>query len=233
MTFIVAIQLNDSIIVATDNQQITQKEDGNLYANEHKVPKMHFWDNGIITGTGESYVISRTVTLFKELANLDIQQLPDCLDISRKIRELEIGKHHFQVKNSKLLCASYSENGAQLYKVQRFDHNEDYNIEAMQPFNIDVWLFYPESLNITVELQVLYDNLRDYAYFFNNKTAWVKHYISHLLPIFKKQSQIDPCTSESFDIFFQTKDEYVFGHVPNTEETALEFREPSPNFLSI
>lgn len=225
MTFIVAIQLNDSIIVATDNQQITQKEDGDLYADEHKVCKMHFWDNGIITGTGESYVISRAVTLFKELADLDIYQLPDCLDLSRQIREIEIGKHHFQVKNSKLLCSSYSENGAQLYKIQRFDSAEPYNIEAMKPFNIDVWLFYPDSLNITSELKSLYDNLRDYAFFFKNKTAWVNHYISQLFPIFKKQSTIDPCTSASFDILFQTKNEYIFGHVPNTEKASLKLKE--------
>lgn len=233
MTFIIAIQLNDSIVVATDNQQITEKEDGNLYANEHEVCKMHFWDNGIITGTGESHVISRAVTLFKELANLDIHQLPDCLDLSRQIREFEIGKHHFQVKNSKLLCSSYSENGAQLYKIQRFDSAEPYSIEAMKPFNIDIWLFYPDSLNVTLELKILYENLRDYAFFFKDKTAWVNHYINQLLPIFKKQSMIDPCTSTSFDILFQTKNEYIIGHIPNTQETALEFKEISANLDSI
>lgn len=31
--------------------------------------------------------------------------------------------------------------------------------------------------------------------------------------------------SQSFDIFFQTKDEYVFGHIPNMQNTMIELKE--------
>jgi hypothetical protein len=39
--------------------------------------------------------------------------------------------------------------------------------------------------------------------------------------------------SHSFDIFFQTKDEYVFGHLPNTQNEALEIQEILSNVESI
>jgi hypothetical protein len=33
--------------------------------------------------------------------------------------------------------------------------------------------------------------------------------------------------SHSFDFFFQTKDEYVFGNIPNHQNTVIEFKEIS------
>jgi hypothetical protein len=35
--------------------------------------------------------------------------------------------------------------------------------------------------------------------------------------------------SNSFDIFFQTKDEYVIGHIPNTHNEYLEIQEIPSN----
>jgi hypothetical protein len=63
--------------------------------------KVYSWDKGIITGTGEAHVIHRSIELFKKLAQSDIRKLPDCLKISRQMRELEIGTNHFQVENTK------------------------------------------------------------------------------------------------------------------------------------
>ena len=75
-------------------------------------------------------------------------------------------------------------------------------------------------------------NLRDYD-FFNSQAEWINYYINHLAPIYQKQSLQDSLMSQSFDIFFQSKDEYVFGHIPNTQTTALEFSEISSKFNPI
>ena len=64
---------------------------------------MYAWDQGGITGTGESYVISRTVEFFIKLTQSNLDQLTNCLDVSKRLRHLEIGWIHEQVKNSKLL----------------------------------------------------------------------------------------------------------------------------------
>jgi len=231
MTFIIAIQLNDSIIVTADNKKVALKENGEIQFNSKNTTKIHIWDNGIITGTGESYVVSRSIEFFKKIADSDIKKLPQCLDISRQIRELEIGKDYFQVENTKLLCSSYSEKGSQLYKIERFDSSQPYTLVAIEPMDITVWMFNPNIEMISSDLQNLYIDLKDYATF-TNKADWLNYYINRLTPIYQKQSQQDPLMSQSFDFFFQAKEEYITGHIPNTQEKALKFQEISPDFES-
>lgn len=232
MTFIVAIQLNDSIIVTADNKKVVLIENGEMQFDTEKIKKIHSWDNGIITGTGENHVINRSIELFKKLAQSDIQKFPQCLDISRQIRELEIGKDYYQVENTKILCSSYSEKGAQLYTVQRFESSEPYTLTTIKPMDITVWFFQPNIEAIATDLQNLYIGLKDYVAF-TNKENWINYYINRLAPIYKKQSQQDPLMSRSFDFFFQAKDEYITGHIPNTQEKPLKFEEISTKSSSI
>lgn len=224
MTFIIAIQLNDSAIIAADNKKIVLKETEEIQFNIEMASKIYPWDNGIITGTGEGYVVSRSIELFKKLAHSDLNKLPQCLEISRQMRELEIGTNYFQVENTKLLCSSYSEHGAQLYKIERFDPLQPYKLIAVKPLDISVWLFHANIESISTDLQHLYRDLKDYSTF-SNPTDWVNYYISRIAPIYQKQSLCDPLMSQSFDIFFQTKDKYNFGHVPNTQDELLEVKD--------
>ena len=224
MTFIIAIQLNDSAIIAADNKKIVLKETKESQFSIEMASKIYPWDNGIITGTGEDYVVSRSIELFKKLAHSDLNKLPQCLEISRQMRELEIGTNYFQVENTKLLCSSYSEHGAQLYKIERFDPLQPYKLIAVKPLDISVWLFHPNIESISTDLQHLYRDLKDYSTF-SNPTDWVNYYISRIAPIYQKQSQYDPLMSQSFDIFFQNKDKYIFGHISNTQDEPLEIRE--------
>ena len=232
MTFIIALQLKDSIIITSDKKEIVINEEEIDNLNKRHTLKLHTWENGVITGTGESYVIHRSIALFKEVAYSNIQKLPQCLEISRQIRELEIGKNHYQVENTKLLCSNYSENGAQLYKIERFDSAQPYTFTAIEQMDITVWMFNPNIELISTDLQNLYTDLKDYAAF-SNQAEWINYYINRLAPIYQKQSQQDSLMSQSFDFFFQTKDEYVFGHIPTPQKTALEFKEISSNIKSI
>ena len=232
MTFRVAIQLNDSIIITADNKKVILKETGEIEFKSDISSKIYAWDQGVITGTGESYVINRAVKLFKKIADSTVDKLPQCLDISRQIRELEVGKDHYQIENTKILCSSYSEKGAQLYIVQRFESSEPYTLTTIQPMDITVWLFHPNIEAIAADLQNLYIDLKDYAAF-TNKVDWINYYINRLAPIYKKQSQQDPLMSRSFDFFFQSEDEYITGHIPNTQEKALKFQEIATNSPSI
>lgn len=214
MTFIVAIQLNDSNIIATDNKKVVILEDGTLTFPNENISKLFPWENGIVTGTGEYYVISRAIKLFNNFKKLPPQYFTDCLEISRNIREFEIGKDYYQVANTKLMYSTYTDNGAQLYRVESFDPNEKYKVTAAEKMDITIWLFNPKIEAITMNLKELYDDLKDRSYFKNNN-EWVDYYIERLSPIFKKQSQQDYLMSQSFDVFFQTKDQYMYGHFPN------------------
>ncbi|MDC4844021.1 hypothetical protein NQ911_19080, partial [Acinetobacter baumannii] len=102
-----------------------------------------------------------------------------------------------------------------LYIIEPSELINKNNITALKPMDIIVWLYQPDITLISTDLQILYDNLRDYSHFLN-KTEWVNYYIKWLAPIFKTQSKIDPLMSQSFDIFLQSKDEYVLNHVANT-----------------
>ncbi|MDD9315060.1 hypothetical protein [Acinetobacter lactucae] len=215
MTFIVAIQLNDSIIVASDNKKVSQQKDGIIKFSPEKILKMHSWQNGIITGSGEYQVISRAVKLFKNLPTPSIEDLPHCLLISRIIRESEIGNGLYQVENSKLLCSSSNDKGAQLYKIEKFSPQQDYFSTPLEPNEIMIWLVHPNIDVIVSNLQSLYAGLKDYSAF-SNKTDWMNYYIKQFSPIFKIQSQIDPLMSQSFDIFLQSRSESLLKHVPNT-----------------
>ena len=181
MTFIISLQLKDSIVITADKKEVVINEDEIDSFNEHHTLKLHVWDNGVITGTGESSVIHRSITLFKEVAHSNIYKLPQCLDISRQIKYLEIGRTHYQVENTKILCSSYSENGAQLYKIERFDNAQPYTFTAIKPMDITVWMFDPNIELISTDLQNLYTDLKDYAAF-SNQTEW-KKYIKELSDI--------------------------------------------------
>nr|WP_174505658.1 hypothetical protein [Acinetobacter sp. Marseille-Q1620] len=225
MTFIVAIQLNDSIIVATDNKDMVFNiATDQLDYGTNKVTKMYAWDKGIIAGTGEYYVIRNSINFFKTVADSQIDKLPECLDISRRLRELEVGKDYFQIQTTKLLCSSYSGTGAQLYTVDRLDPTKNYNLVPVQSMSILLWMFNPNVDTITDELQNLYGSLKDYSSF-TDQIEWVNYYISQLAPIYKKQSQYDDLMSKSFDVFFQTKDEYLFCNIENNyhKDTKVEF----------
>lgn len=222
MTFIVAIQLNDSIIVASDNKKVSQQKNGIAQFSNEKILKMHLWQNGVITGTGEYKVIRQAANLFKNLPIPTLEDLPHCLLISKLMRESEVGAGFYQVENSKLLCSSYTENRAQLYKIEKFSPDQEYFITPLEPNEIVIWLFQPDIEMITNKLKSLYAGLKDYS-FFSNKTDWVNYYISQLSAIFRKQSQHDKFMSESFDIFFQNKDDYIFGHISNAQTTHLDF----------
>ena len=103
---------------------------------------------------------------------------------------------------------------------------------AIEPMDITVWMFNPNVETIALDLKNLYLDLKDYSAF-SNKIDWMNYYINRIAPIYQKQSLQDSLMSQSFDVFFQSKDEYVFGHIPNTQTTALDFSEFSNNFSSI
>ena len=66
MTFILAIQFQDSIIVAADNRSLTPNHKDRSFFSQDQTTKLHTWPSGMITGAGEEYVISNAVKLFKK-----------------------------------------------------------------------------------------------------------------------------------------------------------------------
>ncbi|WP_288384857.1 hypothetical protein [uncultured Acinetobacter sp.] len=215
MTFIVAIQLRDSIVVAADNKYLTLKNKELNYFEEHIRSKLYAWHSGIITGTGEHYVIDKAVRLLINNAESDIGKLSSCLNISRQIREMEVGQHQ-QIKSSKLLYSQYSENGAKLFAIEPTEEDGQYQQSEFKENDLIIWLFNPNIQSISENLKTLYSNLRPQTSF-NKVENWINYYISALKEIYAKQSCVDSSVSSSFDIFFQTKDQYFYKHIQNNQ----------------
>ena len=213
MTFIVAIQLKDSIVVAVDNKHLLLKDKKLDEYHEYVDSKLYSWHSGIITGTGEHYVIDKAVRLFINNVDSDLEKLPTCLNISRQIREMEVG-YHEQIQSSKLLYSNYCENGAKLFAVEPTEELGIYQTIKFRENDLIIWLFNPNIQSISENLKSLYANIRPQASF-DRVEDWIDYYISAIAEIYKKQSDTDSWMSRSFDIFFQTKDHYFYKHIGN------------------
>lgn len=221
MTFILAIQLEDSIIVTTDNRSVTIMEDGKFKNISDSLTKLYAWNHGIITGSGEHTVIETAIELFTKISKSRIETLPKCLQISRMIRELKV--EHFQIAITKLLYSDETESSIQLHMIEPNEIGE-YHISKCKKNEIVLWLFEPCVEPIISILQELYSKLQPRKAFLNQQ-EWYDYYINDLCKIYKIQAQHDPLMSQSFDFVFQSKDDYVHGHIPNLHNRPLNFIE--------
>ena len=220
MTFIVAVQLKDSIVVAVDNKYLTLENKELDHFEEHISSKLYTWHSGIITGTGEHYVIDKAVRLFINNVDSNIEKLPTCLNISRQIREMEVGQHE-QIQSSKLLYSEYSENGAKLFAIEPTKELGKYQTTEFKENDLIIWLFNPNIQSISENLKTLYSNPRPKTSF-DRIEDWLDYYISAIADIYAKQSCVDTWMSSSLDIFFQTKDQYFYKHIQNNQTLHLK-----------
>ena len=220
MTFIIAVQLKDSIVVAIDNKHLILEDKELEQYQEYNDSKLYAWHSGIITGTGEHYVIDKTVRLFINNADSNLEKLPICLNISRQIREMEVGKHD-QIQSSKLLYSRYSENGAKLFAIEPTGEIGKYQTSEFKENDLIIWLFNPNIQSISENLKTLYSNPRP-KISFDRVESWIDYYISAIAEIYAKQGCVDSWMSSSFDIFFQTKDQYFYKHIQNNQTLYLK-----------
>lgn len=220
MTFILAIQLEDSVIVATDNK-MELESNGEL--KPFNINKMFTWNQGIITGTGEYSTIKRAINIFKK--EQLTETFPNCLKFSRLYRELELlrefGIEHHQVRDTKILYTNFNQCKAQLTTLIP-DENGNYKIRECSNNEILIWLFNPNIKNITENIKNLYLHLKPFKYF-QKDCDWINYYINQLTTIFKIQSKEDSKMSASFTVFFQNKNNYTFQQITNISEDKLIF----------
>lgn len=220
MTFIIAVQLEDSIVVAIDNKHLILKDKKLDQYQEYNSSKLYAWHSGIMAGTGEHYVIDKAIRLFTNNADSELEKLPRCLNISRQIREMEIGQHE-QIQAAKLLYSCYSENGAKLFSVEPTEELGKYQTNEFKENDLIIWLFNPNIQNISENLKSLYAHPRSHASF-HRVEDWIDYYISAIAEIYAKQSDVDPWMSRSFNIFFQTKNQYFYKHIENDQNLILK-----------
>ena len=172
--------------------------------------------SGLINGT----TLDKAVRLFINNVGSDIKKLPTCLNISRQIREMEVEEHD-QIQSSKLLYSQYSENGAKLFAIEPIEETGKYQTTEFKENDLIIWLFNPNIQSISENLKTLYSNPRPKASF-DRIEDWLDYYISALAEIYTKQSYVDSWMSSSFDVFFQTQDQYFYKHIQNNRMLHLK-----------
>lgn len=104
MTFIISVQLEDGLIVASDNRIITINDCLDIIDYSDHIQKIQFWGNGLIVGTGEAMLLDRVIKKIK--TTNDISNITHTIMREKEIRIAEIGSHP-QIAKTQIL---YSRN---------------------------------------------------------------------------------------------------------------------------
>ncbi|MEG6545087.1 hypothetical protein V6C59_04260 [Acinetobacter bereziniae] len=211
MTFLLSIQLKDSIIIAADKRSVKIQACGEFLFNHDQTNKLHLWKNGVITGTGELTVIQWAISFLDELANNNIDQLANCLTLSRLIRKFEF--EHPQINQTKLIYSEYTEYGAQLYAIE-LNNRDDYFVRKLEENEITIWMYNPDITGIIAKVKNLYDDLKPLNEF-DDILDGLNFYFTHISKIFALQSKQDEMMSSDFDIYFQIYKNYYIGTFKN------------------
>ena len=203
MTLIIAIQTEDSIIVSADKRIITTQNKN--HANQCK---LHLWQKGIVTGSGEFQVIKRVNQWLQQYQNLS--QLPQILDNIKKRRITEAGQHK-QITHSSIVVSITEKDTPKLYSI-----GLNNQLEQLKPK--DIIILYPTDHQFCSEsigkVQNLYTQIKEYSQFTNNQ-SWMNHYLNLLSSLYKKQSLSCEKISADFHVFLQSPSYSTIVHMIN------------------
>lgn len=206
MTFIIAIQLEDSVIVAADNRMtIETASHENRYADT--LQKIRFWSKGMISGAGESQLLERVFDHFQQHSNP--RQLPVLLHEANQLRRLEIGQHP-QLEKTRLIYSCVTPTGVGLQTISY--ENQHIAVHSIDPMTIELFVFNQDISPIYQQLIVLQQNLRNPQQC-DSLSDWINYYKKPLSVIFKQFSLADHTVSASFDIYFQTPTQQLMQHI--------------------
>ncbi|MCH4242921.1 hypothetical protein [Acinetobacter gerneri] len=208
MTFIIAIQSSDSIILSADNRAISTDSNQKITIHpQENIGKMATWNQGAITGTGDYVTFQRMTNKLK--INQDIGQLPAMLKEYCSIRKNEIGMHE-QIDKT-VIIYSYLEG---LNPKLQFIHHDQGEIikHDLQENGLQLFMYKDEIGDILENLKQLQKSIKP-RYCFETNEAWMSYYLIQFSEIYRTQSLHDESVSSSFDIFFQTAYEKVHKHV--------------------
>ncbi len=120
MTLIVAIQAKDSIILSADKRIICidNQEDTDIPSFHSDECKLHLWEKGVVTGSGEFQVVKEVNQWLNQEQN--IFSLPKKLNDIKKERIIEVGqqKQITHIINSSIIFSIKDQDTPQLYPTK-------------------------------------------------------------------------------------------------------------------
>ncbi|WP_189373171.1 hypothetical protein [Vogesella alkaliphila] len=197
MTFIIAIQTEDSVILAADNIFVL-KNKKNICHEEIMASKIHHWDNGIFTGTGDYFITDRMLNHL--LNGNELSSLPSLLEKEKQRRRQQVGQHE-QIDVTTLILSAQTMHGPRLHIVNSVSVDQVSPNELLMffPFGYDFFSVSSKAVrNLNASLRSRYS--------FPNHQEWFDFYTSKFSEIYALQHQYNPQISKSYHASFQAKD---------------------------
>lgn len=227
MTMIIAANLEDCLLIATDKRaMICDIETGDMRLFHDDAQKVKLWDFGAITGTGEMIFLNRIMDYFSHF-QAEEQQLKQMDMIYKEIeRRLLEGVPKEMLINNTFVFSMFDGKQSHLYSIpiepffNEFEPKDGVNVirpylHEVHPWTVDVTCFnLPPDMST---LQNFQRNLRALSSF-TSELAFIQYYIQQLKLVFAVQASIDPSITTSFDLYLQmstTGHSFTF-HVENS-----------------
>ena len=203
MTFIIAIQLEDSVIVAADHR-ITIEKDNGLTSYADVQQKIHYWPQGMISGAGETCTLERVYKNFQQ--HHCSEKLPLLLEQACQLRRYEIGNHD-QLDKTRMMYSQMTDSAVRLYTVAQYEG--EFKATELDNMSLELFVFKADLNPIYSELIELQRTLRNW-HSFDSDRQWMSYYMAPLQVIYQKYSTFDDTVSASFSIYFQNMHQHFF-----------------------
>ncbi|OHX10520.1 hypothetical protein BI347_22350, partial [Chromobacterium sphagni] len=197
MTFIIAMQAEDSLIVSADNTTIAFTN-STAFRRSIACQKLHEWPGGVFTGTGEYGVVQRTLGHLTRGAAL--ASLPVLLAREKECRRQEAGPNE-QIDITGLILSAPTPQGPRLHIVT------DDAIEQIGPG--ELLMFFPLNHDfLSASSEAIHDlNASLWAKSnFATPDEWISFYAEKFSEIYALQNQNNELISRSFHIYFQAEE---------------------------
>ncbi|MCD0494799.1 hypothetical protein LQD23_21220 [Chromobacterium violaceum] len=195
MTFLIAMQAEDSIIISADNMLLISDVGQGIYDRGMHADKIHYWDGGVLTGTGEYCVIYRMLKYFRN--GLDMLLLPPLLEKEKAFRRREVGRCD-QIDITQLIVSAPTECGPRLYIVSSQSVEQVTPGELLIFFPLD-YDFFSVSSNAICGLNASINAKEN----FSTSAEWVNFYAAQFAEIYLLQNRGNEQISKSFHMHFQ------------------------------
>ncbi|UZA27724.1 hypothetical protein [Moraxella bovis] len=183
MTFIIAIQAKDSIVVVSDTSSFYITDDGRIKPHPHKrLPKL----------TLDSHQNVRTANGISQLSDMVFDTIASNQELHELRRQLakvsDVYLAHFknspalveQIQLTTIYCSLLLDTGPRLYSIHTdsIERFEDNSISVLSAKHAD-------PTNILLELQQLQKSIKPVKEFVDELSC-ISHYLRLIKPIFKK-----------------------------------------------
>lgn len=212
ITFIIAIQAKDSILVASDTLCFWLDDYGNMVSHPtDRLTKISLdRHHNVCTSNGIhqiSQAIFDTITSNEHL-HLLWHRLVKITSVFL-VQYQAFPKLVEQIQKTTLYCSIPTTKGPRLHHISLA------GIQAFQDNNINLLLIDHKNVSdVFVELRQLQQNIKP-AKAFDSEASCLAYYLALIKPIFRKMHNHGG-SSLDFHIYFATSTHYDFQHIPNT-----------------